>query len=129
MTRSSFVPNQGGFTLVEIMAVLVILGVLVSVAVKKYGDIANAAEDRALLSGITELNSRETLTWTNQKFAPGGFTNDGDIWAAMNTDLGTYYSWEAAPNISGGTLRFAGRTVILNRTASSTVLAARWAPP
>ncbi|UCH23551.1 MAG: prepilin-type N-terminal cleavage/methylation domain-containing protein [Deltaproteobacteria bacterium] len=129
MIKSSFEPNQGGFTLIEIMAVLVILGVLVSVAVKKYGDIANAAEDRALLSGITELNSRETLTWTNQKFAPGGYTNDGDIWTAMNTDLGTSYSWAAAPNAGGGTLRLGGRTIILNRTASSTVMAGRWAPP
>ena len=126
MIKSSFVPNQAGFTLIEIMAVLVILSVMASVATKKYIDISNLAEDRAMAVGITELNSRETLTWTNQKFAPGGYTNDGDIWTAMPTDLGTSYSWIAGPDASGGTLGFGGRTMILNRTVSTTIAAGKW---
>jgi hypothetical protein len=108
------------------MAVLVIISVMASVATKKYIDITDLAEDRALTAGITELNSRETLTWTNQKFAPGGYTNDGEIWTAMSTDLGTSYSWTAGPNISGGTLEFGARTMILNRTVSTNISAARW---
>jgi prepilin-type N-terminal cleavage/methylation domain-containing protein len=87
MIKTSLIPNQAGFTLIEIMAVLVIISVMASVATKKYIDITDVAEYRALQAGITELNSRETLTWTNQKFAPGGYTNDGDIWTAMTTDL------------------------------------------
>lgn len=126
MIKSSFIPNQAGFTLIEIMAVLVIISVLASVATKKYIDITDLAEDRAISAGITELNSRETLTWINQKFAPGGYTNDGDIWTAMNTDLGTFYSWSAVPDASGGTLGFGARTMILNRTVSTTISAGRW---
>ena len=126
MIKSSFIPNQAGFTLIEIMAVLVIISVLASVATKKYIDITDLAEDRAIQAGITELNSRETLTWTNHKFAPGGYTNDGDIWTAMNTDLGIFYSWSAVPDASGGTLGFGARTMILNRTVSTTIAAGRW---
>jgi prepilin-type N-terminal cleavage/methylation domain-containing protein len=128
MIKSSFIPNQAGFTLIEIMAVLVIISVMASVATKKYIDITDLAEDRALAAGITELNSRETLTWTNQKFAAGGYTNDGDIWTAMTTDLdlGPFYSWNAGPDASGGTLGFGARTMILNRTVSTTISAGRW---
>ncbi len=126
MIKSSLIPNQTGFTLIEIMAVLVIISVMASVATKKYIDISDLAKNRALVTGITELNSRETLTWTNQKFAPGGYTNDADIWTAMTTDLGTGYSWIAGPDASGGTLEFGARTRILTRTVSTTITAGRW---
>ena len=126
MTKTSLIQNQAGFTLIEIIAVLVIISVMASVATKKYIDITDLAENRALTAGLTELNSRETLTWTNQKFAPGGYTNDADIWTAMDTDLGTAYGWTAGPNASGGTLGFGARTIILNRTVSTSISAARW---
>jgi prepilin-type N-terminal cleavage/methylation domain-containing protein len=126
MIKTSLIPNQAGFTLIEILAVMVIISVMASVATKKYIDISDLAKNRALATGITELNSRETLTWTNQKFAPGGYTNDGDIWTAMNTDLGTAYSWAAVPDASGGTLEFGERTMILTRTVSTSIAAARW---
>jgi prepilin-type N-terminal cleavage/methylation domain-containing protein len=54
--------NQKGFTLIEIMAVLVILAVLSSATVKKINDIGGTAEQRALDAGIIEINMRETLT-------------------------------------------------------------------
>jgi prepilin-type N-terminal cleavage/methylation domain-containing protein len=128
MNKTSLIPNKAGFTLIEIMAVMVIISVIISVAAKKYVDISDMAEDRALTAGITELNSRETLTWTNQKFAPGGYTNDGDIWTLMTTDLnlGPAYSWIAGPDASGGTLRFGARTMILTRTVSTNISTARW---
>ena len=126
MTKTSLVENEAGFTLIELIAVLVIISVMASVATKKYIDITDVAEDRALSAGLTELNSRETLTWTNHKFAPGGYTNDADIWTAMDTDLGVSYSWTAGPNASGGTLGFGARTMVLNRTVSTTISAARW---
>jgi prepilin-type N-terminal cleavage/methylation domain-containing protein len=118
--------NEKGFTLIEIMGVLVILSVLASVAVKKINDISGTAEQRALDAGITELNVRETLTWTNQKFSPGGYTIDNDIWSAMNTNLGAEYSWLAGPDASGGTLQFRSQSIVLTRTTSTPTSAGRW---
>lgn len=129
MAKHQLVSNQTGFTLIEIMAVLIIISVMASVATKKYIDISGVAQDRALQAGMTELNSRETLTWTNQKFAIGGYTNDNDIWTTMNTDLGAGYSWMAGPDATGGTLRFGNQTVALNRAVSTTLAAARWTAP
>ena len=128
-----FLKNKQGFTLIEIMAVLVIMGVMASVAVSKINDISGTAEFRALETGIVELNAREMLSWTNAKFAPGGWSgNGGDdgVWAVMvlNTDLGFEYSWSAGPITISGTLNFGSRSIPLNRALSTNTAAARWSP-
>ena len=128
----SFLKNKQGFTLIEIMAVLVIMGVMASVAVSKINDISGTAEFRALETGIAELNAREMLYWTNAKFATGGWTADTDITndPGYNTDLNrpgqSDYTWTAGPNASGGTLNFSSRSFPLTRDTSTNIQAARW---
>ena len=51
--------NQKGFTLLEVLAVVVILGVLVSTATHRYQRLSDAAEKQSLAVGIRELNVRE----------------------------------------------------------------------
>ena len=133
MKLKTFLKNRQGFTLIEIMAVLVIMGVMGSVAVSKINDISGTAEFRALETGIAELNAREMLYWTNAKFAPGGWSGnggDGGVWAVMvlNTDLGSEYSWSAGPIAISGTLNFGSRFIPLTRTISTNTTAARWSP-
>ena len=121
--------NQKGFTLIEIMAVLVIMSVLASVAVKKLNTISNTADARAIDVAVSELNSREMLLWTNQKFAPEGFGADGDnqIWGALDKSLGDEYRWENPPQqATGGTLIFGTVTQPLSRTPASSGAAGRW---
>lgn len=126
----SLLKNKQGFTLIEILAVLVIMGVMASVAVSKINDISGTAEYRALETGIAELNAREMLYWTNAKFAPGGWNSDDDVLNHVdyNTVIGPEYSWPAGPNATGGTLSFGSRTIALTRTISTNTTAARWTP-
>ena len=130
----SILKNKQGFTLIEIMAVLVIMGVMGSVLVSKINDITGTADLRALDTGIAELNAREMLYWTNAKFAPGGWSgngSDGGVWAVMvlNTDLGFEYSWTPdPPNIGGAALSFGSQSIPLNRAVSTNIAAARWSP-
>lgn len=115
-----------GFTLIEIIAVLVILSVLAGVAVPRFIDVAASADQRSLDVGIAELNQRESLVWANLKLSNQGWTSDAETFALMDLDLGPGYHWPGGAGASGGTLRFGSETAALSRTPSTTLSAARW---
>jgi prepilin-type N-terminal cleavage/methylation domain-containing protein len=56
--RRSKVCNQKGFTLIEIIAVLVILGILAAVAVPRFMDLTSVASEKAAMQGVAEGKSR-----------------------------------------------------------------------
>ena len=118
--------NQKGFTLIEIIVVLVILGILVAIAQSKLIDIEGTAANRALEAGVMELNAREKLTWADFKFSQNGWTNDNVIFTAIDKNLGAGYNWIAGPDSSGGTLQFNSKTVVLTRTSSTEGSTGQW---
>ena len=123
--------EEKGFTLIELMATLVIIGVMASVALKKYTSISVSAELRAIEVGISELNSREALTWANLIINQGKYPGDDAIWAMMTTytDIGPSYHWDSGPDKdSGGQISFGSQTVSLIRQASTKQVAGKWRP-
>ena len=56
--RRRIVNNQQGFTLIEIIAVLVLLGILAAVAVPKYMDLTDTARQKAAQGQIAEVKGR-----------------------------------------------------------------------
>jgi prepilin-type N-terminal cleavage/methylation domain-containing protein len=128
MKRRSVLSNQSGFTLIEIIAVLIILGILAAVAVPRYIDLTANAQQRALDAGIAELNGRETLTWADVKLSSSGYNDDNDVFSTPDLYvLGDPYSWDAGPTATGGTLAYdSNASAVLRRTASSSTSPARW---
>ena len=123
-----FIPGEKGFTLVEIIAVLVILSVLAAVAIPRYISIDEKARQRAIDSGIAELNGRETLTWSNIKITVSGYIDDATLFPQLDTTLGDHYVWVGgAPNSAGGTLKFKESTEVpLTRSESSNIQPGSW---
>jgi MSHA pilin protein MshA len=120
------VSDQKGFTLIELISVMVILGVLASTVTKKFDLLSDTASQRAILAGEGELNVREALVWSNMKLSSTGWTNDADVFAQIDTNLGSDYGWADGPDASGGTLSFRSNSIVLSRTASTASSMGKW---
>ena len=118
---------QSGFTLLEIIASLVILSILAALAIPRYISLDESAKQRAIVSGIAELNGRETLTWSNIKISESGWIDDNRTYSTIDLNLGNDYLWASGPDEAGGTLRFKNsNTVPLTRTASTGLQPGHW---
>ena len=126
--KSVRINNQKGFTLIEIICVLIIMGVMFSVATKKLDLLTDKADIAALETGVRELKIRESVTWLQIKLSDTGYTDDLDVFKAVDKDLGQGYFWDPGPDpdISGGRLHFKSRSVELNRVPSTPNLPASW---
>jgi prepilin-type N-terminal cleavage/methylation domain-containing protein len=123
--------NQKGFTLIELISVMIIMGVVASVSIQKFDIISDTADERALHLGVKELNIRESLVWSDIKISTDGYSNDEDLWSllAPQLNLGGKYHWNPGPHISdGGTLHFESRAIALNRQPSTLTSSGKWAP-
>lgn len=127
MVRLKQSQNDAGFTLIEIIVVLVILGLLAAMAVPRYVDLEKNAKQKAIGTAISEINARESLTWANQKISTSGFVSDAKIFGAINPNLDPNYFWNPGdPKISGGTLNFKGESFTLSRVSSTYLKPAIW---
>ena len=124
--KKNALSNQHGFTLIEIMASLVILGVLTSVVAHRYNELEASSEIVAISVGVRELNTREMLSWLDSKLSPSGYPGDEGLFGGIDKDLGPDYRWDDGPRAGGGTLRFGSQAVLLQRISSNSSSPGRW---
>jgi len=121
--------HEKGFTLLEIIAVMVILSILAAVAIPRYVSVDESARQKAIEAGISELNGRETLTWSNEKISVSGWVSDEKTFGLVDKNLGTNYRWDSADpaDVSGGTLIFKeSSSASLTRSESTNVRPGSW---
>ena len=128
--------NRQGFTLIELIAVLLLIGILGALAIPRFIELDATANLRAVDAAVSELNGREGLIWAAIKSSTDSdpATVDDEVWARMKNDpgltypdLGDAYKWVTLPDKSGGGLSFREiPEVTLNRIPSNTSAPARW---
>lgn len=139
--------RRNGFTLIEVIVVLILLGILAAVAVNRYIDLQDSARARVLDGAIAELNGRERLVWSRLMIQFMGEVDDDMVWAEMDFDLGPDFDWTGQgavifpvggpddimqlsslqnPTQAGGALFYQGQAVDMTRDPATEERPARW---
>jgi prepilin-type N-terminal cleavage/methylation domain-containing protein len=118
--------NQAGFTLIEVIAVLLIIGIVGAITFTKAEALSGSATLRAIEDAIRELNSREMVTWANVKLSDTGWIDDPTLFEAMEVDLGANFHWGPKADVDGGKLHFKDMAVGLTREPSQNTSSGRW---
>jgi len=83
--------SRRGFTLIELIAVLVLLGVLSVVAVPQFMELKREAENRAALQAVMEGKNRLTNQYAIKLMTSQEEANDlNAILSSVSTDAGDY---------------------------------------
>ena len=68
------IKNQGGFTLIELVIIIVVLGILAAVAIPRYQDITGEAKEAAARASLGAVRSGITIFYANQAVTTGTAT-------------------------------------------------------
>lgn len=101
--------DEKGFTLVEILAVLVILGVMAALAIPQYIDLADQSKQSAAQAQVAEMKSTMNLAYAKVFFNEGRAPqNVESVVEAAGFELGVDAGVGTAPDIWSVTFQAGG---------------------
>jgi prepilin-type N-terminal cleavage/methylation domain-containing protein len=100
------VRNQRGFTLIELMVVVLIIGILVSISIVKYSSVQGRAKESSTKANMHtfQLAAEDQCIQSNARYAPAAMVA-GNLPAAFanpfDNSTGNGNSWEARATAAG----------------------------
>ena len=124
--------QEKGFTLIEIIAVLVILGILAAVAVPKYMDLQADAKAKAAMGQVAEVKGTLQTAWAKELLA-GDTPTAASVVEEAGWTSGSAFDIGSSPDKWNVTLTASGTNVAIavnNRDGDEEYNASgTWTPP
>ena len=93
--------NQKGFTIMELVVVIIILGVLVAIALPRYFALADDAQQAACLANMKSIEAAIMMEYSDQLLG-GAAVTLANIVTQYNGDPGSFFVTNTAPREPAG---------------------------
>lgn len=120
--------NEKGFTLIELIGVMVIIAIVAAIGFKKGYEASEAANRTVVINVVQVLNTNETLVWATT-LMDGEYRNDLNVWVRSDEilDAGREVRF-VSMSPTGAVVEVKGQRATLTRIPSTPATAARWGP-